>query len=605
MDNRLRMPKNKRSGTIGVLIKGDLILRRGIRTCFSVAAVVLLAAASSSGQAIRPVRPEDIGPVKPKEPPKPGRLPELPPPTIDVPDDRKILVPALKGVRFITRPGDVVKAPRPAGIDTSAVELLDNDQFRSRLKPFLGEGVSWRSIGRMERITILYFRKKGRPVVSVSVPPQDISNGVVQLLVIEGRLGRVKVEGNRWFSADQIRQKVRLQPGDVIYADRLLEDIRFINANPFRYVRPVLSPGKELGQTDLTLLTRDRFPASFYIGYEDTGSRLTGLGRYLAGFNIGNAFGKEHEIGYQYATNDHFTDVGIHSAYWRIPLANRHKLSLLASYAEYDASHNETDVAGRSWQLSGRYIVPLRSTPRYHHEIQGGLDYKQTDTSLHYAGVNIYDSAVDVMQFVLQYGGNMEDKIGRTSFTAAGYYSPGVLGAKQSNHNYDAARQDADPEYAYFNLNLERVWNLPGGALLVNRFTGQWANHRLLGSEQLGLGGYATVRGFDEREVNSDKGVILSIELRSPELDLGRIPGTPQLRNHLQFLAFWDYGHARNISDFIFEDKTSTLQSIGLGLRYRLSNQVSLRCDYGFRITEPDTLFNDQGRLHFGLVVRY
>jgi hemolysin activation/secretion protein len=508
-------------------------------------------------------------------------------------------------VRFVTRPGDVLKAPRPAGIDTSAVDLLDNDQFRSRIKPFLDKGVSWRSIGRMERITILYFRQKGRPVVSVSVPEQDISNGVVQLLVIEGRVGQVKVEGNRWFSVDQIRQKVRLQPGDVIYADRLLEDIRFINSNPFRYVRPVLSPGKELGQTDLTLLTRDRFPASFYIGYEDTGSRLTGLGRYLTGFNIGNAFGKEHEIGYQYATNDHFTNIGIHSAYWRIPLANRHKLSLFGSYADYDARHNETDVAGRSWQLSGRYVVPLRSTRRYHHEIQGGLDYKRTDTSLHYVGVNTYDSAVDVMQFVLQYGGNMEDKIGRTSFTAASYYSPGMFAAKQSKFNYHAARGGADPEYAYFNLNLERVWDLPAGALLVNRLTGQWASHRLIGSEQLGLGGYASVRGFDEREVNADQGVILTVELRSPELDLGRIPGTPELRNHLQFLAFWDYGHARNISDYIFEDKTSTLQSVGFGLRYRLSNHVSLRCDYGFRITEPDTLFNDQGRLHFGLVVRY
>ncbi|MBL7134285.1 MAG: ShlB/FhaC/HecB family hemolysin secretion/activation protein [Phycisphaerae bacterium] len=569
------------------------------------AAAILLAAAPSLGQVVRPVRPEDLGPVKPKEPAKPRRLPELGPPLVDVPDDVKILVAALKGVRFVRRPADVVKAPQPAGIDTRAVKLLDNDEFRARLKRFLGKGVSWRSIGQMERITILYFRQKGRPVVSVSVPPQDISNGVVQLLVIEGRVGQVKVEGNKWFGIDQIREKIYLQPGDVIYADRLLEDIRNINANPFRYVRPVLSPGKELGQTDLTLQTRDRFPMSFYIGYEDTGSRLTGLGRYLTGFNIGNAFGKEHEIGYQFATNDHFTDVGIHSAYYRIPLANRHKVSLFASYAEYDARHNDTDVAGRSWQLSGRYIAPLRPTRRYHHEIQAGLDYKRTDSCLHYAGVNAYDSAVDVMQFVLQYGGFMEDKMGRTSFTGTGYYSPGMFAAKQSEHNYDAAREDADPQYAYFNMNLERVWDLPGGASLVNRFTGQCSTDRLLGSEQLGLGGYATVRGFDEREVNADNGVMVSVELRSPELDLGNIAGRPELKNHLQFLGFWDYGHARNISEHGGEDKTSTLQSVGLGLRYRLSNHVTLRCDYGFRLTNPDTFFNDQGRLHFGLVVRY
>ena len=131
------------------MIWDGLMLRSGVRTYFSVATAILLAAASCSAQAIRPVRPEDIGPTKPKEPRKPRRLPELPPPRIDVPDDEKILVPALKGVRFIAHPVDVVKAPPPAGIDTRAVELLDNDEFRGRLKGFLDKGVSWRSIGRL------------------------------------------------------------------------------------------------------------------------------------------------------------------------------------------------------------------------------------------------------------------------------------------------------------------------------------------------------------------------------------------------------------------------------------------------------------------------
>ncbi|MBS0967259.1 hypothetical protein JK165_14495, partial [Acetobacter okinawensis] len=34
----------------------------------------------------------------------------------------------------------------------------------------------------------------------VSIPPQNISNGVVQIVVTEYRLGTVKTAGNHWFS---------------------------------------------------------------------------------------------------------------------------------------------------------------------------------------------------------------------------------------------------------------------------------------------------------------------------------------------------------------------------------------------------------------------
>lgn len=43
------------------------------------------------------------------------------------------------------------------------------------------------------------------------------------------------------------------------------------------------------------------------------------------------------------------------------------------------------------------------------------------------------------------------------------------------------------------------------------RFRGQLASTNLLPSEQMGLGGYNSVRGYLERQVNVDNGLIVNL----------------------------------------------------------------------------------------------
>ncbi|MCD4823316.1 MAG: hypothetical protein K8S55_01805 [Phycisphaerae bacterium] len=542
---------------------------------------------------------------KPKQP-APNKPVELPDPKVDISEDTKVIVEVLKGVRFISREEQLQEDPKAEGIDVSEVEVLNTPEFLKQIQPFLGKPASLKSIGEMVRATILYYRSKNRPVVDVIIPEQDVTSGIVQLLVIEGRLGKITVEGNNWFSDALIRSKIQLKEGDPIYAGKLLENVDTVNKNPFRYVRPVLSPGKLVGQTDLKLQTTDRFPYRFYAGYENTGTRTTRLGRYLAGVNMGNLWGQGHEAGYQFATNDKFSGIGIHSAYYRIPFDNGQKLAFFGNYATYDARHKGLDQVGQSWQLSTRYIVPLQSPwQAYRHELQLGFDFKRTDNDIEYGGFQIYDSAVDTNQFVLQYGGYLDDPLGNTSFTFSNYWGPGALSSKAQRADYIKARPGTDPNYFYSNLSLERIWYLPAEFTFVNRVMGQLSSERLLGSEQMGFGGYNTVRGYDEWEVGADEGLVLSLELRTPEIKLGKFFNKLELENKLQFLVFWDYGAAHNVGNAPGEDKSNTLQSIGAGLRYKIGPHASFRMDYGHRLNEVTSDFNDQGRLHIGVLVSY
>ncbi len=550
---------------------------------------------------------------------KPRELPSaprsvLPAPNRRLPDDDRVLVDKLVGLRFTDHPSEVKKRIETHGIDTSDIELLNCEAFRSSLRRYIGKPVSWNVISEIRLATIRFYRGADRPVVDVIIPEQDITNGVVQFLAIEGRIGKVAVEGNNWFDQRIIRGGVSLSEGDPIYASKLIDDVDWLNRNPFRYVRPVLGPGEKIGQTDLTLETADRYPVRFYGGYEDSGNRFTGPGRYLAGMNLGNAFGMGHEIGYQFAVDNKLDDISIHSAYWRIPLPGRRTLAFFGSFAHFDAHHHDLNFHGFSWQASTRWIEGLDSIGDYHHDVQLGFDFKRMNNDMVFRGNDTYDGTIDIAQLALEYSGTLPDTFGETSLSFAGYWSPGCFSSKQDSRDYDAARADTDPEYAYGRLDLDRRWDLPFGASLVNRLSAQLSTDRLPGSEQLGLGGYTTVRGYDIREVNSDEGLFLSVELRSPNIftvlpaslqkALGRVGGSRTEQN-LQLLGFWDFGCASNIGNVRGEDHHSQLQSVGAGLRYRLNRNFNFRIDYGYRLSDPDTGVTDDGRLHVGIVASF
>ena len=70
---------------------------------------------------------------------------------------------------------------------------------------------------------------------------------------------------------------------------------------------------------------------------------------------------------------------------------------------------------------------------------------------------------------------------------------------------------------------------------LSTRGTLQWAEGRLLPTEQLGAGGVATVRGYDEGMAYGDRGLLINTELRLPVWSPSERAGS------LQLLAFLDY----------------------------------------------------------------
>lgn len=537
------------------------------------------------------------------------KLPGATPPA--QPDSTRLLR-SLKALVFIDS-SKLVKTNglKASGLVTNSLPLLEQPDFKALAEPYLGKPLTLGALNELVRKVVIYYRDHDHPVVDVVVPEQDITNGVVQLVVVEGRVGTVKASGNRWFSSRTIEGQVRLHPGDQISAKRLLGDIDWLNENPFRSVDVVFSPGGQLGETDLTLRMQDRFPFRVYAGYEDSGNDLTGYDRWYAGFNWGNAFGLDHQLNYQFTASSDFEGLLAHSVSYLAPLPWRHKLELFGVISESHAESGPFAIDGSGRQASLRYHIPLPTFSRgtdfvYNHEFTLGFDWKRSNNFLEFDVVTASNTTTDIGQFVVGYQSSLRDPWGAWTFDGQLFYSPGDWFPNQTDADYEAARADASNEYFYANLHLGRVSRLPGGFTLSNQFTVQVSSGNLLPSEQLAVGGYDSVRGYDERAISdTDRGFIMRHELRTPPIKLlGHFSADRRLQDQLQFLAFWDYAVAGPHDPLPGEDTSTVLSGVGGGLRYSISQYVTVRADYGVPLTDagdPDK----RGRWHIGVTISY
>jgi hemolysin activation/secretion protein len=166
-----------------------------------------------------------------------------------------------------------------------------------------------------------------------------------------------------------------------------------------------------------------------------------------------------------------------------------------------------------------------------------------------------------------------------------------------------------------------RETRLPDNWSWALRATGQLTADRLVATEQLSAGGYATVRGYDERVANGDVGIIVNNEIYAPPISfgLGRHMGYSEKAgvsydgtgsDQLQFLGFIDYGYISSVDHIKSYDPSDlSLSSVGVGMRFKFRTNLSLRVDYGFQIGDDVKALNhavsDRSRVHIGVVASF
>jgi hemolysin activation/secretion protein len=531
----------------------------------------------------------------------------------ETPDYSEVIVAKLYGLVMVPNPDMVVKEGLfgVKGVMNKGVPLLDDPAFKARMAKFLNKPLTMASRGEILNEIVYYFREHGRPFVDVSLMPQDVTDGVLQILVLQAKVGGVRVMGGHWFSGDSMAKQVRSKAGDALDANAIAQDLDWLNRNPFRQVDLVYVKGDEFGQANLLLRETDRFPVTAYLGYDDSGTQVTQNYRLSTGVNWGNAFGGDRQLDYNFLTSPDFQSFRAHSASFTQPLPWRHLLTVFGSYADIRADLPAPfNLGGYNWQTSIRYEVPLPATVAFKQSVTAGFDFKKSNNNLTFGGIAVFNTATEIAQWSLGYTAQLKDDWGNTSIRATGFYSSGGLAGDNNDAAFQASRAESRADYVYGKLELNRSTKLPYDFMLVDLVTLQFSDANLQASEQLGFGGYDTIRGYDTRVYNSDNGYIVSTELRTPSMralsSFSETRGLSSLGDLWQLLAFVDYGEGSNHLRLPGEAAEVQLWSAGPGVRYNIGRYLTVRADYGWQLLNQAQAGRPYAsRAHLSAIVRY
>ncbi|MGH2638951.1 MAG: ShlB/FhaC/HecB family hemolysin secretion/activation protein, partial [Rhabdochlamydiaceae bacterium] len=350
----------------------------------------------------------------------------------------------LSGIALVDKPQTL---QFEKGVSTRGITVPALDILKAKLESqFLQKGIFSSQMHEIEQTIKAHYESQGIQWIVIMIPEQEIVQGVVQIVVMQGVMGSVECRGNRWFSDALLKSYITQQKGEVVDAAQMLNDIAWMNRNPFRQTNSALKSGQDPMEINLQLITQDRLPLRFYVGADNTGTSPTGRARGFTGVTWGNVFELDHRFTYQYTTDSEFHRFQAHTFQYLAPLSWRHQLFVYGgvSWVQPDMKPFKSD--GNSGQLSLRYTIPFK--PLYTgllNELTWGFDFKRMNNDLVFIGneheiesaLPITFHEVNLTQGMLGYSFAKQFSHHRAKFDIEIYLSPAAWVADQSHRDYN------------------------------------------------------------------------------------------------------------------------------------------------------------------------
>lgn len=484
--------------------------------------------------------------------------------------------------------------------NSSSVIVINNSvystaEFNKYISKYFGKPITVELILSLRKDLVVYGQTHNR-VISETTPPYiDLDKGQIRVAALIGRYNKVHLKGNRWFSDDLLVKKLGIKVGDEIKPEELDNALSWANQNPFRQVQVQLDTMNNApGRADLDIAVNEYLPVRSSISYSNAINSPIGNSSYSASSQFGNLWGLDHEMTFQYSTNNTPKYDQSYSFSYKAPLFwhdfIRTDIAYSLVYPQSIGGYVGLNEKAKNSIVDIRYIKPI-TRGAWSFEYSVGLDYKQIATNILFGSLTNPVSVYDVAQLVAGSTAVHKDLKGSWTVGINADFSPGGINNRNNDLAYSKlGTTGRSVRYTYGKVILERYTNLPWQMVWVSRAQIQMASTNLQGSEQLLLGGGATVRGYAQ-SYSGDQGWILNQELRTKYFTTN-IPFMNKKKTQLntQLVSFLDYGDVSykhvNVSDVTLP----RLMGSGVGIRSSIYGHFSMGSDMSWPIFKPTYL---------------
>lgn len=436
------------------------------------------------------------------------------------------------------------------------------------------------------RITA-YYRSHNYPLARAIIPAQTVSDGVLNVQVIEARYDKIDLDNRSRVNDALVRDTLSpLQSGQMIGQRQLDRALLLLSDIPGVGVNATLKPGTAVGTSDLLVETTPGAALAGGVSADNYGNRYTGRARLggtvdvidplrhgdvltLSALTSGGDMDYAR-VGYESLLNGMGTRAGASYAAVRYTLGD--------SLAALDA-HGKAEV-GSLW--AKQPLLRSRNANVY-----GRLEYDRKNLRDRVdASLIRTDRHLD--NGVLSLSGDWRDTFlsGGINTWSLGWTAGRVAFDDADAEANDAATARTRGRFSKWNLTFSRLQTLTASTALYLSFTGQEADGNLDSSEKMTVGGPYTVRAYDMGTVSGDTGYLGTAELRH---DIGDVAG-----GRLQGLLFVDSARVTvNRNTWAAGDNTASLSGAGIGLNWIGRNQWRVQACVAARIGSKPVLAGD------------
>jgi hemolysin activation/secretion protein len=458
--------------------------------------------------------------------------------------------------------------------------VLSSELLTKLTASWIGQSVDFNQLDEIAARITSEYRKKGYLFAQALIPEQQVEDGVVKILILEGRLGRIIINRapNAPVSQSQIREILSpLHPGDLIRQDAIERVLLLLSDIPGISVQSSFQVGQEAGLTDLSV---DVELASRFNGQLDADNYgIASSGEYRFGgslrWNGPLGYGDKLDLKIMQATGDlTYGRVG-----YDFPIGGR-GARFAANYSHLHYGLGQAFFALQSYGSADAYDLsvsyPLIRSRSENLAARLSGDYQQVDDTV--AAVSLSsDRHIPSSSAALEYE--------RYDSFLGGGYTGGTLILTYGDVSFANASQlalDQGPggrstagNFSKFNLQLSRLQNITGPHNIFVGIAGQWASQNLDNVERVPVGGPQGVRAYAVSAVVADEAIILRAEYRY------------NLKTDIVLSAFYDEGWSQ-VNRYPLPGQTANspqLAGAGLGFFWGKAGNFSVQASIAWRTT--------------------
>lgn len=474
------------------------------------------------------------------------------------------------------------------GFSLSGVPGEEQAAITAQLERFIGKEKTFQDLLDAAATVRSHLNARGYLLAQAYIPEQKLQDGIVEIVVLLGRLGRIELnyDDETRVARSRIQAHLdRLKPGETLRTGDLERVLFLINDLHGVRASSTIRPGLEPGTADLIVDVQPDPVLSGQAQVDDMGSRYTGTVRVNGNLVVGSPLGMGDSLSLRAMYGQ---DQGIRfgSLSYVIPLGSDGlRLGTTVSRLKYTLLSKEGIPPGYGTALDALAFVlyPIARTRNFNLFVQVGYDYKEFEDNPEAA------ARIDrrSRSGLLTVSGDLRDTLlggGINSFSLG--YTYGVLENESATVGTPVGHfRKLNPYYS----RLHAVGD--SGFLVFLRYAGQFSRDRLDSSEKFSLGGPGGVRAFPVGEAPGDEAHVASIELRYtlPNWD-GKIPGS------LVGSLFMDWGRStldKNPPSPVTDPANKrTLSGYGIGLNWATAKSWSAQGSLAWR--DKGELVNDK-----------